>query len=106
VSATTPQRYVKLSTLAELGEAFALDRAPKRRPKSDRQDRRPAGDPPILVSPDCGLCGKPLLPGRYLCADHARLALEAAEFHRLKHRQPGSGRVWLTDPTTKENLNV
>lgn len=99
-------RYVKLSTLAELGQAFVLDDersrpAKKKNPRHERADN----SPPIIVSPNCGLCGEPLLPGRYLCANHARLALEAAQVYRQKHHLPGHGRVWMNDNDQQEDQN-
>ena len=96
--------FVKLSTLTELGQAFALDQArptKKKNPRSGRVD----DSPPILVSPDCGLCGKPLLAGRYVCADHAARALEAAQVYRTRHREPGPGRVWMNDNQQQEDQN-
>ena len=56
----------------------------------------------MVATRDCGLCGRPLAPGRYLCADHVELALEAAHVYRQKLGKPGVGRVWMKDPTKKE----
>ena len=60
----------------------------------------------MVATRDCGLCGKPLLPDRFLCADHAALALEAAHVYRQNRGKPGAGLVWMEDPTKKEKLNV
>ncbi len=96
--------FVSLKTLAELGEAFALDDQLSRPSKEkDPRHGRVDNSPPIIVSPDCGLCGEPLLPGRYVCVGHARRALEAAHVYRQKHHLPGHGRVWMTDNQEQEN---
>jgi hypothetical protein len=58
-----------------------------------------------VTTKDCALCGLPMAPGRFLCAGHVELALEASAFYRQKARQAGLARVWITDLPTKESTN-
>jgi hypothetical protein len=53
-------------TIGVVTMPFTYD--PESKGRWRERERRAHSSPPIFVSPNCGLCGEPLEPGRYVCA--------------------------------------